>query len=400
MHSRSTSQRAHTRGRSAAGGSLRRPPRRRAPQRFGSTRRSSRRTIPAGSTSRSMAAWPEAERTSATRARRETWSSRRSRRAACTPSESVHVGNTNADDYATTIVCRADRGAGAELGASNIASLAIRVAPGQEVVCTIRNVRTSPTPPTPTRRARSRRFHQSLRRFRRSPLPPEPPPADSGRPRGHESREPALDHDRVDLHGDDPRDEQRRGARDQRDGHGARAAGDGDRLGDAVAGHVHRPDALVRARDARARCFGHDRGRDPRPGRRSSGERGRGRRRRGRSRSDGQRRVRAGARRRTDPVRSASAQPPNGDPRPPRHARGPRPNGPRDAGVGAPHAAARTRRRARGDDERRRCRDLQVHAASPRCHRGAGAGKQPVRVGLRRARAPRPPASRASRRCR
>ena len=72
------------------------------------------------------------------------------------------VGNTNADDYATTIVCRADRGTGAELGASNIASLAIRVAPGQEVVCTIRNVRTSPTPPTPP--------------GPEPPVPPEPPP--------------------------------------------------------------------------------------------------------------------------------------------------------------------------------------------------------------------------------
>ena len=72
------------------------------------------------------------------------------------------VGNTNADDYATTIVCRADRGAGAELGASNTRSLAVRVAPGQEVVCTIRNVRTAPTPPTPP--------------GPEPPVPPEPPP--------------------------------------------------------------------------------------------------------------------------------------------------------------------------------------------------------------------------------
>ena len=93
------------------------------------------------------------------------------------------VGNTNADDYATTIVCRADRGAGAELGASNIASLAIRVAPGQEVVCTIRNVRTSPIPPTPTPPGPEPPVPPvpppipPIPPIPPTPLPPEPPPA-------------------------------------------------------------------------------------------------------------------------------------------------------------------------------------------------------------------------------
>ena len=80
---------------------------------------------------------------------------------------------TKAEDYDTTIVCRAGGGGGAELGSSNTASLAVNVSPGDAVVCTISNTRrggTTPIPPTPgpeppipNRNRRSRRS-----RFRRS----------------------------------------------------------------------------------------------------------------------------------------------------------------------------------------------------------------------------------------
>jgi uncharacterized repeat protein (TIGR01451 family) len=74
---------------------------------------------------------------------------------AALPAGSVHtVGErprpgTKLEDFATTIVCRAERGAGAELGSSNIPSLGVRVEPGQEVVCTIGNRRIGGTPPVP-----------------------------------------------------------------------------------------------------------------------------------------------------------------------------------------------------------------------------------------------------------
>ena len=55
----------------------------------------------------------------------------RFRRGPCTPSASGRPG-TKAEDYATTIVCRTDRGGGAELGSSNIPSLGVSVSsPGR-----------------------------------------------------------------------------------------------------------------------------------------------------------------------------------------------------------------------------------------------------------------------------
>lgn len=88
---------------------------------------------------------------------------------AALPTGSLHtVGEralpgTNADDYATTIVCRGDGGSGGELGTSQTTTLAVRVAAGQEVVCTIHNTRRGgPTPPTPP--------------GPEPPVPPPPPP--------------------------------------------------------------------------------------------------------------------------------------------------------------------------------------------------------------------------------
>jgi uncharacterized repeat protein (TIGR01451 family) len=94
---------------------------------------------------------------------------------AALPSGSVHtvgeraLAGTNPDNYDTTIVCRDDRGAGAEIASSTTPTLAVRVVRGDAVVCTVKNTRRPgpapetppgpPPPPTP------------------GPLPPQPQPS-------------------------------------------------------------------------------------------------------------------------------------------------------------------------------------------------------------------------------
>jgi uncharacterized repeat protein (TIGR01451 family) len=99
---------------------------------------------------------------------------------AALPSGSVHtvgeraLAGTNPDNYDTTIVCRGDRGAGPEIGSSTTPTLAVRVMPGDAVVCTIKDARRagppeppSPEPPPPPPPPRPE-----------PPLPPRPPPPD------------------------------------------------------------------------------------------------------------------------------------------------------------------------------------------------------------------------------
>jgi uncharacterized repeat protein (TIGR01451 family) len=52
-------------------------------------------------------------------------------------------------NYDTTIVCHGEGGAGQVLDSSNTTSLAVRVAPGDAVACTIKNRRAVPSPPLP-----------------------------------------------------------------------------------------------------------------------------------------------------------------------------------------------------------------------------------------------------------
>lgn len=100
------------------------------------------------------------------------------------PSGSVHtvgeraLAGTSPANYDTTIVCRGGRGAGTELGSSSTATLAVRVAPGDAVVCTIMNTRRAgpPTPPTPDLPPPPRPPDPPI--TPEPPLPPQPGQAD------------------------------------------------------------------------------------------------------------------------------------------------------------------------------------------------------------------------------